>query len=104
MDRVLQSNPILEAFGNARTIRNDNSSRFGKFIELMFDKRGNLLGAGIETYLLEKVRIPAQAHDERNFHIFYQMCKGGDDEERERWELQGPEEYHFVNQGDCYDL
>ncbi|CAM9710314.1 unnamed protein product, partial [Ectocarpus sp. 8 AP-2014] len=104
MDRVLQSNPILEAFGNARTIRNDNSSRFGKFIELMFDKRGNLLGAGIETYLLEKVRIPAQAHDERNFHIFYQMCKGGDDKERERWELQGPEEYHFVNQGDCYDL
>ena len=56
MDRVLQSNPILEAFGNARTIRNDNSSRFGKFIELLFNKRGNLLGAGIETYLLEKVR------------------------------------------------
>ena len=55
MDRVLQSNPILEAFGNARTIRNDNSSRFGKFIELLFNKRGNLLGAGIETYLLEKV-------------------------------------------------
>ncbi|CAM9751488.1 unnamed protein product, partial [Ectocarpus sp. 12 AP-2014] len=104
MDRVLQSNPILEAFGNARTIRNDNSSRFGKFIELMFNKRGNLLGAGIETYLLEKVRIPTQAENERNFHIFYQMCKGGDDEERERWELQGPEEYHFVNQGDCYDL
>ncbi|CAM9387457.1 unnamed protein product, partial [Sphacelaria rigidula] len=104
MDRVLQSNPILEAFGNARTIRNDNSSRFGKFIELMFDKRGNLLGASIETYLLEKVRIPTQSENERNFHVFYQMCKGGSEEEKERWELEGPEEYHFVNQGDCFEL
>ena len=60
MARVLQSNPVLEAFGNARTIRNDNSSRFGKFIELHFDKRGRLLGASVETYLLEKVRLPHQ--------------------------------------------
>lgn len=70
---VLQSNPILEAFGNARTIRNDNSSRFGKFIELLFDKQGRLLGAAIETYLLEKVRIPTQSENERNFHLFYQV-------------------------------
>jgi myosin-5 len=104
MDRVLQSNPILEAFGNAKTIRNDNSSRFGKFIELMFDKRGNLLGAGIETYLLETVRIPNQSPDERNFHIFYQMTKGASEAERERWALDSPDCYQFTNQGDCYDL
>ncbi|CAN0396399.1 unnamed protein product [Discosporangium mesarthrocarpum] len=55
----------------------------------MFDKRGNLLGASIETYLLEKVRLPTQSSNERNFHVFYQMCKGGDDEEKERWELEG---------------
>lgn len=104
MERVLQSNPILEAFGNARTIRNDNSSRFGKFIELLFDKRGNLLGATIETYLLEKVRIPNQSPDERSFHIFYQMTKGASDADREVWALKPPDEYHYTNQGDCYDL
>ncbi|CAM9585491.1 unnamed protein product [Ascophyllum nodosum] len=104
VDRVLNSNPILEAFGNARTISNDNSSRFGKFIELMFDKEGSLLGAGIETYLLEKVRLPTQSKNERNFHIFYQMCKGGSEEEKERWELEDPQDYHYMNQGDCPEL
>ncbi len=108
MDRVLQSNPILEALGNSRTIRNDNSSRFGKFIEMMFDKRGNLAGARIETYLLEKVRIPNQSLGERNFHIFYQMAKWAaenrEDEQQNEWSLADCYEYHFVNQGDCYDL
>ncbi|KAM3575534.1 hypothetical protein VYU27_002526 [Nannochloropsis oceanica] len=84
MNKVLQSNPILEAFGNARTIRNDNSSRFGKYIEMHFDKRGRLLGASIETYLLEKVRLPHQAVNERNFHIFYQLLAGASAEERQR--------------------
>lgn len=73
--QVLQSNPILESFGNARTVRNDNSSRFGKFIELQFDPRGGLTlrGARIRTYLLEKIRVIQQAQHERNFHIFYEL-------------------------------
>jgi myosin-5 len=104
MDKVLQSNPILEAFGNARTIRNDNSSRFGKFIEMHFNKRAALIGASIRTYLLEKVRLPTHAENERNFHIFYQMCSGASDEERIRWRLRPLQDYHYTNQGECYTL
>ena len=74
--QVLQSNPILESFGNARTIRNDNSSRFGKFIEIQFTSTGRLVGAQIETYLLEKVRLVTQSLGERNYHIFYEMLSG----------------------------
>jgi myosin-5 len=74
--QVLQSNPILESFGNARTIRNDNSSRFGKFIEIQFTRMGRLVGAQIDTYLLEKVRLCAQSLGERNYHIFYEMLSG----------------------------
>lgn len=70
---VLQSNPILESFGNARTLRNDNSSRFGKFIEIQFSSTGQLVGANIDTYLLEKVRICRQLPGERNFHVFYEL-------------------------------
>jgi len=74
--QVLQSNPILESFGNARTMRNDNSSRFGKFIEIQFTRTGRLVGAQIETYLLEKVRLVTQSPGERNYHIFYEMLSG----------------------------
>ena len=75
-NKILSSNPILEAFGNAKTIRNDNSSRFGKFIRVLFDKNNNLVGANIDTYLLEKIRVTHVESKERNFHIFYLMLKG----------------------------
>merc|ERR1719232_1527615 len=74
--QILQSNPILESFGNARTLRNDNSSRFGKFIEIQFNVSGRLVGASIETYLLEKVRLISQSPQERNYHIFYEILAG----------------------------
>jgi myosin-5 len=85
--QVLQSNPILESFGNARTIRNDNSSRFGKFIEIQFDRSGRLMGARIKTYLLEKIRLIRQAQGERNYHIFYELLSGMRSNSRERREL-----------------
>lgn len=86
-DKILLANPLLEAFGNARTVMNDNSSRFGKFIRLDFDLSGKLLGGGIQTYLLERIRTVKQNQGERNFHIFYQMMAGATGGERERWRL-----------------
>lgn len=79
--QVLQSNPILESFGNARTVRNDNSSRFGKFIQMQFSETGRLLGTAIETYLLEKVRVVHQSDGERNYHIFYELLSSSVSEE-----------------------
>ncbi|XP_065353756.1 myosin heavy chain, muscle isoform X18 [Cloeon dipterum] len=75
-DQVVQTNPVLEAFGNAKTVRNDNSSRFGKFIRIHFGPAGKLAGADIETYLLEKARVISQQSLERSYHIFYQMMSG----------------------------
>lgn len=85
--QVLQSNPILESFGNARTVRNDNSSRFGKFIEIQFHRSGRLEGASISTYLLEKVRLLRQGENERNFHIFYELLEGLNQHDSVRTEL-----------------
>eukprot|EP01035_Chromulina_nebulosa_P019020 gene19020-24840_t len=104
MDKILQSNPILEAFGNAKTIRNDNSSRFGKFIELNFNRRGHLIGGTIRTYLLEKVRLPTQQLGERNFHIFYQMASGGSINEIERWNTPSVKDFWYTQQGGVFDL
>ena len=75
-EMILQANPILESFGNAQTIRNNNSSRFGKFIRIEFNSSGVIAGANIERYLLEKSRVTHQTPKERNFHIFYQFVKG----------------------------
>jgi len=112
MERVLQSNPVLEAFGNARTLRNDNSSRFGKFIELGFSRAGHLMGAKVQTYLLEKVRIAFHASGERNYHIFYQLLRGADEEQKAKYMLSGadsqglelPNCFHLTKQGGAPQL
>ncbi|XP_070249362.1 unconventional myosin-XIX isoform X1 [Myotis yumanensis] len=85
--RILNSNPVMEAFGNACTLRNNNSSRFGKFIQLQMNRAHQMTGAAVQTYLLEKTRVACQASNERNFHIFYQICKGASADERLRWHL-----------------
>ncbi|XP_036882616.1 unconventional myosin-XIX isoform X2 [Manis javanica] len=85
--RILNSNPVMEAFGNACTLRNNNSSRFGKFIQLQLNRAQQMTGAAVQTYLLEKTRVACQASSERNFHIFYQICKGASAEERLQWHL-----------------
>uniref|UniRef100_A0A6Q2ZD15 Myosin motor domain-containing protein n=1 Tax=Esox lucius TaxID=8010 RepID=A0A6Q2ZD15_ESOLU len=85
--RVLDSNPIMEAFGNACTLRNSNSSRFGKYIQLQLDRSQLLVGASVQTYLLEKTRVAAQPANERNFHIFYQMTKGASVDQRKDWKI-----------------
>ncbi|XP_045344095.1 unconventional myosin-XIX isoform X3 [Leopardus geoffroyi] len=85
--RILNSNPIMEAFGNACTLRNNNSSRFGKFIQLQLNSAQQMTGAVVQTYLLEKTRVTCQASSERNFHIFYQICKGASVDERLQWHL-----------------
>uniref|UniRef100_A0A7N6ADM4 Myosin motor domain-containing protein n=1 Tax=Anabas testudineus TaxID=64144 RepID=A0A7N6ADM4_ANATE len=92
--RVLDSNPIMEAFGNACTLRNNNSSRFGKYIQLQLDRFQLLVGASVQTYLLEKTRVACQPANERNFHIFYQMMKGATEEQRKEWKM--PHEQHFM--------
>lgn len=92
--RVLDSNPIMEAFGNACTLRNNNSSRFGKYIQLQLDRCQLLVGASVQTYLLEKTRVSCQPANERNFHIFYQMMKGATGEQRKEWKM--PRDQRFV--------
>ncbi|KAJ8253887.1 hypothetical protein COCON_G00204990 [Conger conger] len=97
--QLLQANPILEAFGNAKTIKNDNSSRFGKFIRINFDMTGYIVGANIETYLLEKSRCIRQAKIERSFHIFYYMVAGAKDKQREELLLENFSNYRFLVAG-----
>merc|ERR1719277_1494783 len=97
--QLLKANPILEAFGNAKTVKNDNSSRFGKFIRINFDSSGFIAGANIETYLLEKARVIRQAEEERTFHIFYQMINGASLEYRNELLLEPIQNYKFLTYG-----
>ncbi|KAL1339994.1 hypothetical protein AAHE18_U084900 [Arachis hypogaea] len=101
--QVLESNPVLEAFGNAKTVRNNNSSRFGKFVEIQFDKSGRISGAAIRTYLLERSRVCQVNDPERNYHCFYLLC-AAPQEEIERYKLGSPKTFHYLNQSKCYEL
>uniref|UniRef100_A0A8C8SJE9 Myosin VB n=1 Tax=Pelusios castaneus TaxID=367368 RepID=A0A8C8SJE9_9SAUR len=98
-EKVLASSPIMEAIGNAKTTRNDNSSRFGKYIQIGFDKRYHIIGANMRTYLLEKSRVVFQAEDERNYHIFYQLCASASLPEFKDLELTCAEDFFYTSMG-----
>ncbi|XP_037109341.1 unconventional myosin-IXAb isoform X5 [Syngnathus acus] len=95
---ILGAGPVLEAFGNAKTAHNNNSSRFGKFIQVNYQASGTVRGAYVEKYLLEKSRLVYQEHNERNYHVFYYLLAGASEEERKSFHLLQPEEYHYLNQ------
>ncbi|XP_073669193.1 unconventional myosin-IXAa isoform X2 [Paramisgurnus dabryanus] len=95
---ILGAGPVLEAFGNAKTAHNNNSSRFGKFIQVNYQESGTVRGAYVEKYLLEKSRLVYQEHNERNYHVFYYLLAGASEEERTGFHLRQPEEYHYLNQ------
>ncbi|KAI7872335.1 P-loop containing nucleoside triphosphate hydrolase protein [Spinellus fusiger] len=97
-EQILATNPIMEAFGNAKTTRNDNSSRFGKYIEIQFDNGANIIGAKIRTYLLERSRLIFQPETERNYHIFYQLCAGAPSSEKRELGLGDFSNFHYLNQ------
>ncbi|RXN27122.1 unconventional myosin-Vb isoform X2 [Labeo rohita] len=99
-EKVLASSPIMEAIGNAKTTRNDNSSRFGKYIQIGFDRRYHIIGANMRTYLLEKSRVVFQAEDERNYHIFYQLCASSSLPEFKDLTLTSAEEFTYTSLGE----
>ncbi|WFD07005.1 Myosin type-2 heavy chain 1 [Malassezia vespertilionis] len=103
-EAILATNPIMEAFGNAKTTRNDNSSRFGKYLEIIFDKNYEIAGAKMRTYLLERSRLVYQPEIERNYHIFYQLCAGAPQELKDYLALAPASEYHYLRQGGAVNL
>ncbi|CAN8005135.1 unnamed protein product, partial [Ixodes hexagonus] len=103
-DVILESNTILEAFGNAKTVRNNNSSRFGKYVEIQFSRGGTPEGGRISNFLLEKSRVVSQSSLERNFHIFYQVCYGASPEMKKNLGVANPDYYTYLNQSGVYKL
>ncbi|KAK8627115.1 hypothetical protein V6N13_134740 [Hibiscus sabdariffa] len=101
---ILKTNPILEAFGNAKTLRNDNSSRFGKLIDIHFSETGKICGANIQTFLLEKSRVVQCAEGERSYHIFYQLCAGAPRALKDKLNLKDVGEYNYLKQSNCYSI
>uniref|UniRef100_A0A672LWR4 Osteoclast-stimulating factor 1 n=1 Tax=Sinocyclocheilus grahami TaxID=75366 RepID=A0A672LWR4_SINGR len=101
---ILQSNPLLEAFGNAKTVRNNNSSRFGKYFEIQFSRGGEPDGGKISNFLLEKSRVVSQNENERNFHIFYQLIDGCTPQQREELGIMTPDYYYYLNQSGTYKV
>ncbi|CAF1383677.1 unnamed protein product, partial [Didymodactylos carnosus] len=97
-EQILEANPLLESFGNAKTVRNDNSSRFGKYIEVYYSQKV-IIGAEISEYLLEKSRIVTHSQDERNYHVFYEMLAGLPIDDKRKYGLSNPEKYFYLNQG-----
>ncbi|XP_063001784.1 unconventional myosin-Ie-like [Elgaria multicarinata webbii] len=103
-DIILKSNPLLEAFGNAKTVRNNNSSRFGKYFEIQFSRGGEPDGGKISNFLLEKSRVVNQNPGERSFHIYYQLLEGASPEQREELGITTPDYYYYLNQSAAYKV
>ncbi|XP_022573335.1 myosin-4 [Brassica rapa] len=103
-NEILKTNCILEAFGNAKTSRNDNSSRFGKLMEIHFSAKGKICGAKLETFLLEKSRVVQLSNGERSYHIFYELCAGASPILKERLNLKEASEYNYLNQSNCLTI
>ncbi|XP_062324379.1 unconventional myosin-VI-like isoform X5 [Osmerus eperlanus] len=98
-ERIVEANPLLEAFGNAKTVRNNNSSRFGKFVEIHFNQKNAVVGGFVSHYLLEKSRICRQSSEERNYHIFYRLCAGASEDISQRFHLGSPDTFRYLNRG-----
>ncbi|XP_046728567.1 myosin VIa isoform X4 [Silurus meridionalis] len=98
-ERIVEANPLLEAFGNAKTVRNNNSSRFGKFVEIHFNGKNAVVGGFVSHYLLEKSRICTQGQEERNYHVFYRLCAGAPEDIREKFHLSSPKCFRYLNRG-----
>ncbi|XP_035024097.1 myosin VIb isoform X1 [Hippoglossus stenolepis] len=98
-ERIVEANPLLEAFGNAKTVRNNNSSRFGKFVEIHFNEKNAVVGGFVSHYLLEKSRICTQSNEERNYHIFYRLCAGASEDIKKKLHLDSPDSFRYLNRG-----
>ncbi|XP_032637134.1 unconventional myosin-Ie-like isoform X2 [Chelonoidis abingdonii] len=103
-DIILKSNPLLEAFGNAKTVRNNNSSRFGKYFEIQFSRGGEPNGGKISNFLLEKSRVVSQNPGERSFHVYYQLLEGASPAQRENLGITSPDYYYYLNQSASYKV